>query len=605
LALVLAAGCAKVGSARPDGAGAAGTGGAAGHGGGGGQNISPSGAAGVAVDAAVEVADEGPSDAAPGRCTGLCTDFPAEPILDQGTSVDVPAMFQGPAAMVDGPCITEPEDGALFPSNWLRPRVKWKGGPLGVPHEIRFHSDLEANDLVVYTTHDSWAMPKSMWINVSNHVRDQPITVTVRELGHGASTVTFTVAPVPALGGLVYWAADPAEKGSNKPATSSSLQGFPVGAEAAGPVLSVRDVQMQTRAANFSLRNVTCIGCHSSTPDGEAVAFIDNYPWSMAIAEVKEGRTGLVPTYVTQGGLETIRQPGLGIFSFSWKYWEPGNRYAVSPYYLDTPCIGTYKQTNSNVRLAWLNFEAPDVVGGCPELGKHFGIIARNGDQRGAANPAWSHDGTTIVYSSAPVGQDGRLQMGPSDLYQVPFNDKQGGTATPVPFAAEPGGEEYYPSFSPDDKLLVFDRVPTGDPMYANPKAELYVVPMKDATQAYRLPANDPPRCSGKTSPGVNNHWAKFAPGLGLGGPGTFPVELPTDAGRTYYWLIFSSNRYGTPPVRARDGSMVQVSQLYMTAVVSSDTGLQLYPAIYLWNQNPATLNTTPAWDSFKIPVVQ
>jgi hypothetical protein len=189
----------------------------------------------------------------------------------------------------------------------------------------------------------------------------------------------------------------------------------------------------------------------------------------------------------------------------------------------------------------------------------------------------------------------------------VSSNSMDDGTAESpgLPFAADPGSEEYYPSFSPDDKLVVFDRVPAGDLMYANPNAELFVVPAKDATQAVRLAANDPPKCSGLASPGVNNHWAKWSPGLGS--PGQLPAQLPQDDGRTrtYYWLIFSSNRYGSPPVRAKDGSMVQVSQLYMTAVVSTEAGLQTYPAIYLWNQNTATLNTTPAWDSFKIPVVE
>ena len=29
---------------------------------------------------------------------------------------------------------------------------------------------------------------------------------------------------------------------------------------------------------------------------------------------------------------------------------------------------------------------------------------------------------------------------------------------------------------------------------------------------AVRLDANDPPACTGKKSPGINNHWAKWAP---------------------------------------------------------------------------------------------
>jgi hypothetical protein len=602
LALALALGCAKVGN-QPPSMGKAGTGGGGGAAGTGMPDPPSEDAAGFTPpDAGSDATDDGASMLMPIACTGLCVDFPEEPILAPGTPAAAPTMFKGPAMLGAGPCITEPEDGALFPSNWLRPRVKAKGATPGSVREIRVHADREANDLVVYTTADTWVMPAPIWINLASHVRDQPITVTVREQGHGASTVTFTIAPVPATGSVVYWAADPAEKGSTKPAVSSSLKGFAVGAETVGPVLGVRDVQMQTRAANFSLRNVTCIGCHSSTPDGESVAFVDNYPWSMAVAEVKPGRTGLVPDYVTQGGLDALRQPGLGIFSFSWAHWQGTDRLAVAPYYLDAPC-GQYKQTSSNVRLAWLNLAVTDVMNGCPVEGKHFGIIARTGDDRGAAMPTWSHDGQTIVYASAPVGHDGRLEMGPSDLYQVPFNDGAGGPATPLPFAADPGSEEYYPSFSPDDELVVFDRVPVGDFMYANPNAELFVVPAKDATQAVRLAANDPPKCSGLQSPGVNNHWAKWSPGLGS--PGQLPAEIPSKDGRTYYWLIFSSNRYGSPPVRAKDGSMVQVSQLYMTAVVASETGLQTYPAIYLWNQNTATLNTTPAWDSFKIPTVE
>ena len=46
-----------------------------------------------------------------------------------------------------------------------------------------------------------------------------------------------------------------------------------------------------------------------------------------------------------------------------------------------------------------------------------------------------------------------------------------------------------------------------------------------------------PRTCSGKSSPGVNNHWPKWSP------------DRLTYDNRTYYWLIFSSNRYGLPPI--------------------------------------------------------
>jgi WD40-like Beta Propeller Repeat len=545
-------------------------------------------------------------------CTSACTDFPVAPFLDPGVPADAPTMFAGAPTGV-GPCITEPEDGALFPKNWLRPRVKFQPAVAGTLHEIRFHADKEANDVVAYTTRDTWTLPKPIWSDLAAHVQDAPITVTVRALGGGATAVKFTVAPVGAEGSIVYWAADPAELGTQTAAKFSTLQGFAVGDESTITALTVADVQMLTRGANNAPRAVTCIGCHSSTPDGESVAFVDNYPWSMGIAGVKPQRTGKEPSvqyggYLTPGGEEAIRQPGLGIFSFSRSHWTKGDRIIVAPYYLDKAC-GRYDQNNPTPRLAWLDAEAPDITGACPVEGTTFGFITRNGDGKGAANPTWSPDGMTIVYSSTNGNQDGRLSKGPTDLFQVPYNDKMGGDATPLPGGSDPAFEEYYPAFSSDGKLVVFDRIPQGGVMYANPQAELFVVRADGSTPTpLRLRANDPPKCGGLVSPGVNNHWAKWAPGLkapaGMMLPSATPDGAPPNAnGKDYYWLIFSSNRYGTPPVTA-GGITVQVSQLYATALVVDETGIELYPAIYLWNQHTDKLNTTPAWDAFQIPII-
>ena len=101
-------------------------------------------------------------------------------------------------------------------------------------------------------------------------------------------------------------------------------------------------------------------------------------------------------------------------------------------------------------------------------------------------------------------------------------------------------------------------------------------------------------------SPGVNNHWPKWSP------------DRATVGNKTYYWMIFSSNRYGLPPVTTSSNGqtkIVQVSQLYITAVVAGSTAEAVisptkYPAIYLWNQPQSRLNTTPAWDNFHIPIV-
>ena len=117
-----------------------------------------------------------------------------------------------------------------------------------------------------------------------------------------------------------------------------------------------------------------------------------------------------------------------------------------------------------------------------------------------------------------------------------------------------------------------------------------------------RLRANEPPACTGETSPGVINSWGKWSPDVNVST--TYGVE------RTYYWVIFSSARaypdqfiltqtpFSPPDTRS--------SQLYMAAIVrNEETGEYTnYPAVYLWNQETDSSNLTPAWDNFQIPPV-
>src|SRR5690606_30033614 len=109
----------------------------------------------------------------------------------------------------------------------------------------------------------------------------------------------------------------------------------------------------------------------------------------------------------------------------------------------------------------------------------------------------WSHDGSTIVYTSTDVPQDGRVG-GASvvDLYTVPA---AGGEAEPVA-GADSEDFEYYPDYSPDDALIAFNKLPkfatnpgredSFDHVYYRPESDIYVVPPAGGT-ATRLVSND------------------------------------------------------------------------------------------------------------------
>jgi hypothetical protein len=576
-------------------------------------------------------------------CTTNCMDFPATPVMDTTAPTAPPAnaaaLFGAANNMgTSGACVLEPQlaqgtdPGALFPANWLRPRFRFQ--PLAGENlwEIRLHADAEANDFVVYTTSTTYALPKDVWTALANNVHMAPITVTIRGVNTAApgkpsgTTGSFQIAPVYAGGSLVYWA-------STSPAINpdtSKLVGFHVGDESVIDALTIPQVQRQIIAVDGTALRVSpdpgaiknppgavqCIGCHTSTPDGNAVAFTDLWPWNGVVASIQANSVGQQPAYVTPGAAVLINQPWLGMLSFSKSQWTDGMHLAVSAYGGRTTDVGFSlgSATTPKTTIAWFNLDTTANIpwtAGMPGPTNAaiasaektaWGRLALKGETASVVSPAFSHDGKNVFYTSADVEQDGRIGTGNADvnIHVVPFNGGAGGTVAPVAGASEPGVAEYYPSLSVDDTLLAFNRVSPIDAaaIYYRADGEINVIPAAGGT-ATRLAANDPPACGMQKSPGVINSWPKWSP------------DVESDSGKNYYWLIFSSARAypgqfmmdlvpGISPPDRRS------SQLYMAAVVEDTTTheFKTFSGVYLWNQGAMTTNLTPAWDEFKIPPV-
>ncbi len=359
-----------------------------------------------------------------------------------------------------------------------------------------------------------------------------------------------------------------------------------------------------------------CIGCHATTPDGNAVGFTDHWPWNVVVSSVEATSVGAVPGYLTAGAELLLDQPWLGMVTFSGAHFSVGDRILVTSYshrqVNDADSVGfAGSDQQDGDRLAWFDLETTATISwqsGQPDstnaaiqsaYGTSWGLLSLDGETRTALTPNFSHDGTRIAYTSATSSQDGRIgDNSETDVHIVPYGDRQGGTVTPLAGASSPGISEYYPAFSADDALVAFNRADsTSGKIYYRPDAEIFVVPATGGTPT-RLAANDPPACGGEVSPGVINSWAKWSPSV----VGT--------AGKHYYFLIFSSARDypGTfrIPADQYSPSDTRASQLYMAAIVRDDaTGaLTTYDAVYLWNQEPSTTNLTPAWDEANIPQV-
>jgi hypothetical protein len=404
------------------------------------------------------------------------------------------------------------------------------------------------------------------------------VTINVRSGTQNGSSLTgeasgaqvpMGIAPVQATGAIVYWTTNDVMTGG------SVLKGFSPGDETVGPVLT---------PAQYSQGQQTqsqCVGCHASTPDGEFAAFTstsNSQQWigGVALIDQKAGTVGTAPPFMNTPGAQALGRWNAGGVTFSPAHWAPGDRRAVMSY--------DNNNSLSNIVLSWVDLEATTPA-------TAMGTIARNGDSQLAGAPSWSHDGSTIAYVSTNRVCTGRLGNctpnynsppdpgSRADIYTVPYASGAGGTATGLPGASDPSLQEYYPAFSPDDKWIVFNRIANDLNLYNQPAAELFVISAKGAA-ATRLAANDPPQCTGETSPGLNNVWPKWG-----------PAALAAD-GNTYYWMIFSSKRFD-----------MKTEQLYMTSLVQkSDGSLETHGAVYLWNQPPTENNHTPAWDKFKVP---
>jgi hypothetical protein len=558
---VLAAGClfkkAGPSGAVATGSGGGGASGSVGRGGGGGSGgISGAGGAAGLPHPTISVNDAG-TDAAPPPPP--LTDFPADPIIDSSAPANAPALFDGTAPRAGGaPCITSPIAGTLMPKNWLRPRFDLTP----VAGENLFEIDLTvagfAHALRIFTGNPNTALTADIWNRLRTSVVDQPITVTARALLADAAgvvqlapsapaTSTFTVAPVDAPGKIVYWAL-----ADDMGAKVGSLKGFGIGEE------GVRDVLVPSQVATRTSSD-TCVGCHAATPDGYGVGFTmgpTNYVGNMA--DIRAGSTGALPSYANAGAMSTI-QTLHGIPAYSKGHWTDGDRIMLLS---DT---GT---------LHWVQVD-----------GTANGTLARTGDANKATEPAWSHDGNEVVYVSGTSLVDGRLDNGPADLYWIPYANRAGGAAKPLPGGSDATATEFYPSFSPDDAFIAFTRVASNGNSYSNPAAEVFVVPFGGGTggTAVRLAANDAAACqTGVASPGLTNDWPKWSP------------QAVSANGKTYYWLTFSSKRTGSAN-----------AQLFVTALVVDGAGkLTTHPALYLWNQPAADGNHTPAWDDFSIPPI-
>lgn len=412
-------------------------------------------------------------------------------VVGTGAPTDSAGRFGGTEEAGRAPTIVYPEEGTLLPPNLNGFEVHFRPGTGNDLFEVSFRGD--RGTLRVFTRCTVVADGCVFGLNESAYG-------DLARVAQPSGNVTLSVRGTTAAGGGVGRSAT-----RSLGVTNFDVRGGLYYWASSGSINRYEFGRPSARTEPF-LRGdpINCIGCHVLSRDGSRIMagrFIPG-PAATQIFDVPTRRS-LSPDYGAN----------FGTFSpdVRWLLTSDGNRMA-----LRDPVNGA---------------EVPGLPGG--PAGSH---------------PDWARGGRSAVFSRPrtffPIlGTPGH--QGPADLMVMPWNGSSFGAATTLVTASGTRDNNYYPSYSPDDGWVLFNRA--AGTSNNNIDAQLWVV---------RSGGGAPERLArADLAEGVGNSWPKWAP------------FVQRYQGEQIMWFTFSSRRdYGLRLRQQTREVAMRTAQLWMAA---------------------------------------
>ncbi len=500
-------------------------------------------------------------------------------VVADGAQGATPGQFQGPAPENGQvPALVYPYDRVLMPPNLGSLEIQWQKGSKGNSiFQITLHST-STLDLVIYTpcvapsggTGCAFTLPRDLWNALAYSNLDSaadPVRVTVRGLSPADKTVgespplhvAFTAADL--FGGIYYWTATGSQSDGSGifrlDLSSGKVESFFTSQE------SPPDSRGETRQ---------CVGCHALSHAGDKLSMVlgGGHVSDLLQFDVGQKKATLTRIDTTLGKSNTERQ-----FSNFQSYGPDGTSFVSA--------------LRGTLRLL-------DAKSGAER-------IARIDTGGTATHPDWSLSGRMLAVTRFldPLPKPQVTDGDPFELYvsqtEIALLRWNGTTfSTPVTLAPwKTGRSSYYPSVSPDDLFVAYNRVECPAKVedcsvYNNPRARIFLSPAVAGAKEVELV-----RMNGKgptdTTGDLTSSWPRFSPFVQKSGGGSV------------MWLTFSSKRnYG---LRLVDKDR---PQLWMAAVTPKGEVLTddpSAPPFWIPGQDPSTNNHIAQWTEQVVPIIQ
>lgn len=477
------------------------------------------------------------------------------------------------------PRIVYPYDRVLMPPNLGSLEVHWqKGNPAHTLFEIALKS--RVYELRIYTRCAAvgggcvYALGRELWNTLATAnagVEDAPAQLTVRGTDDaGTSVGTSTSQSVRfALedlnGGVYYWSA----VGDNNGIYRIDLESGKF-----EPFFTVK----QAPADNNGDR--TCIGCHALSHDGTKMNVVLGGGHVSDLIQID-----VATRQVTMSKINTLAPAG------AQRQYSNLQSYSADGSTFVSTLFGKMKLIDAKTGATLI-----------PSIN-----VGEVGPGTGATHPDWSRSGKYVAFTQFTGAYTPTGTGDPYDLFLKSGGIallRWNGTGFDAPTTIVPIKEQqssYYPSVSPDDAFVAFNRIdcPTGGAAacdhYDNPYARIALKAVGGSGALVELTGLNR-RGPSDVDDALTNSWPKFS-----------PFKKRTADGKTLLWVMFSSKRnYGLRKLDSAAAPKDRRPQLWMGAIVVGSDGLQADPSappFWLPSQDLTTNNHIAQWTERVIAV--